>query len=935
MISLPLLFCLILSPLAGMAVDPIFVNNGTINFLTNVDATTVVNKGTWNPPAVLTPFETSDTLNYTNTGSISATLGWNFDFNPSANGQRGWSAIFFNDNPGVIQAIDGEILNPPNSPTPSLVSYLLVSATNIINKGLLEASANGEMVLNGQNVLLGRSFLQIVPITGVGSSNTKTNFTPDTAIYDLFWSAGVSNVLTVAGSPWNGTSIGTFTAMNAGEPCGVTANIAIGPFTPQLADSYSTNTGSSQLTLTNMDFTTTNVTVFSNSVRQAIFVFTGDTNITATDSFSPSLISTNPFQTAEVQLSTVSTNLVTLTLQTSSIFLVDDLASSTNRGLLPSTVQNPALECTSPTFRPSSVVVSRIDPNPGGVPGMGPPSPTFFYDPLTFSNFVANGIADAYSGTVDNLAAEPAFGQSITNAPGRIQISANNLNLSQTRMSAQAQIMIQASNLISSAGAVMDCQNLSYNLGSTNGVLNVVNLSGTTVQRLNGTITEWSGLWTNYIVNVFPNFVTNTAAGGSMPSNITNVTEVDMAITVVNASGLTTTRPVIVQDLALHSTNMIVSDFMTVDNTLLFDGQSLTIQNGGGLVLNGTVQDWNSATAPTLRFFTNNGVLEIPNNAHFGDDGPTNYAAFVNHGSISSAGQTINSRYLEINGGEDGAESANFEAICQTGLVMNAQIFAAGDIQFFANTLQIDPSTLSANGAIDFTVTNSLSDGGFAAGNNFSCQNGFNLFIKPAAGDLLGTTLTDTALVNDEVDHVWAGHDFGTNVVGYSNNVAIGTLILNQDSALFEPLFHFTGASTANGLYVNNLDLSTLTDYTNELEIDPNLVIYFISANLDTNVVITPSPSAEAFLNGQFGGHLRWVQGVTLSNTKISGSLIAGGKFQLSFTGSGSPGQTNVVEASTNLVNWVPIYTNLGSLIFTDAAANGFSHRFYRVESSP
>lgn len=947
MISLPLLFSLILSPLTGMAVDAIFVNNGTINFPTNVDATTVVNKGTWIANTVITPFETADTLNYTNTGSISASPGWNFDFNPSGSGQRGWSSVFFNDNYnpnlnlGVIQALDGPIVNPINSQTISSVSYLLVSATNIINKGLLAASANGEIILNGSEVNLSRSELEITPLVGTGSPNGPTNFTSDAAIYDEFWSPATNGVLTVNGSPWNGTMVSRFTFFGVQEPCGTTATIPIGPITPQLADSLETFSGTNIITATNMDLvTTTDYTVYSNDVRQAIFVLVADTNIIVADRFGQKLSSTNLFNPRAVQFTTVSTNLVTGTLQTNFIYLIDTLGSSTNLGLLRNTFISPSANCTSPTFRPATVSVARLDDGTfsGGSTGMGSPPPIFFYDPNTFSNSVAQGVSDVYSALVDNLAAEPPLGDSITNVPGKIHIYAKDLDLTRTRMSAESEILIQATNLIGSAGAVMDCQNLSYNLGSTNGSLNVTNLAVQTVQRLSGTITEHSDLWTNYYMTVIPNFVTNSTAGGSMPANVTNVTEVDIAITVVDASGLTTIQPVTVQDLVLHSTNMVVSDSMNVANSLLFDGQSLTIQ--GGLNLAGQVQNWNSATAPTLRFFTNNGSLNILNNAHFGDDGATNYAAFVNHGFIFSAGQTINSDYLEINGGTDRATAANFTAFCRTGLVMNAAITAAGDIQFFANNLQIDPSTLSAGGAIDFTVTNSLFDAGFATSNIFACSNGFNLFIKPATGDLLGTSIIDTALDQDEVGHVWAGHDFGTNVAGYLNNVAIGTLILNQDSTngFFTPLFHFSGASAVNGLYVSNLDLSTLTDYADEIEIDNNLVIYFVSAELNPSVNISPAPDAEHFLDGKFGGHLRWVQGVTSlssANAKISGAMLANGQFQLSFTGSGSPSQTNVVEASTNLVNWVPIYTNLGPLIFTDAAANSYPYRFYRVESSP
>ena len=210
------------------------------------------------------------------------------------------------------------------------------------------------------------------------------------------------------------------------------------------------------------------------------------------------------------------------------------------------------------------------------------PTNTFFYDPLTFSNQVSVGRADAYSALVDNLAAEPPLGTSITNAPGKIEIYANDLNLSKARVSAGAEIIIQATNLVSSAGAAMDCQNLSYNLGSTNGLLNITNLAFQTVQRLNGTVSEWSGLWTNYHGECISPILSPDPMSTNMPhlyteSDITNVTEMDLAITVVDASGLATTVPVNVQDLILHSTNMVVSDFMDVVNTLLFDGQSLTI----------------------------------------------------------------------------------------------------------------------------------------------------------------------------------------------------------------------------------------------------------------------------------------------------------------------------------------------------------------------
>jgi hypothetical protein len=385
---------------------------------------------------------------------------------------------------------------------------------------------------------------------------------------------------------------------------------------------------------------------------------------------------------------------------------------------------------------------------------------------------------------------------------------------------------------------------------------------------------------------------------------------------------------------------MVVSDSMTVANSLLFDGPNLTLL--GNLSLSGSVQNWNHATAPNLRFFTNSGTLSIPNDAHFGDDGPTNYAAFVNQGDIFSDSQTINADYLEISGpGGTGNETfvSDFAATCKTGVVVNAEIFSENNIQFFAGSLQFKQATLFASGRLDFTVTNSLSDGGFTANNLFECQKGFNLLIKPATGDLLGTTVRDTLLGEDAVDHLWAGHDFGTNVMGYSNNVAIGTLALSTNSTLpgFEPLFEFTGTGPDNGMYVSNLDLSMLDDYANEIQIDPNITIYFISAKLNPGIN-TGIQTPEQFLDGQFGGHLRWMQGVTslVTKTTLSGNYKSGNKFQINLSGVSS-GQTNIIEASTNLVNWIPIYTNtgFGSMTFTDSAAGNFHSRFYRTRILP
>jgi uncharacterized delta-60 repeat protein len=66
----------------------------------------------------------------------------------------------------------------------------------------------------------------------------------------------------------------------------------------------------------------------------------------------------------------------------------------------------------------------------------------------------------------------------------------------------------------------------------------------------------------------------------------------------------------------------------------------------------------------------------------------------------------------------------------------------------------------------------------------------------------------------------------------------------------------------------------------------------------------------------------------SLAQTPQFGSLvISNGTVQ--FTVTSGPAQTNVIQASTNLINWIPIYTNVGSFTFTNAV-DPYPFRFYR-----
>ena len=290
---------------------------------------------------------------------------------------------------------------------------------------------------------------------------------------------------------------------------------------------------------------------------------------------------------------------------------------------------------------------------------------------------------------------------------------------------------------------------------------------------------------------------------------------------------------------------------------------------------------------------------------------------------------------------------------------------------------------------LTFEVTGSLFDAGGSSGNTVICNNGFNLAIKPPAGDLLGTALETITPMFASVEHFWPGLDLGASNIGYTNNEAVGQLILDEG---FDSQFIFTNAPGAkNAIYADLLDLSQCPDFLDPevLTIATNYVIYYAAAVLPSSFKIPANTNgiaqeAEEYLNGQLGGHLVWVPGFAGPNSSVDvlingktvqvnkalrfskiidsntngipnffdanpfdvpfvaqGALVPNNpqpaaKFAISWTA--TPGTAYLVQFSTNYTPaiWSPLlsYTNTGStsVIATVWDTNAPSgQRFYRV----
>jgi len=185
---------------------------------------------------------------------------------------------------------------------------------------------------------------------------------------------------------------------------------------------------------------------------------------------------------------------------------------------------------------------------------------------------------------------------------------------------------------------------------------------------------------------------------------------------------------------------------------------------------------------------------------------------------------------------------------------------------------------MTVNGGLYLRATNALFDAGGGSGNVLTVQNGFNLQAKPATGDLLGTTIETAApaVPSVAIEHTWAGEDRGPHAAGFTNNTALGKLVVSSKST--DPFFYFAGTGNQNGLYVDQLDLTNLgTNYQSGIAIDPNLTIYFASAKLG----FTPpniggiQQQPEEYLDGKFDGHLRWVS--DFSGPNSSTAVISNG----------------------------------------------------------
>ena len=494
-------------------------------------------------------------------------------------------------------------------------------------------------------------------------------------------------------------------------------------------------------------------------------------------------------------------------------------------------------------------------------------SPASFTVPTAPTNYpsltravVTNNYSYGYiqfipSTVATNATLQNTYG-ALTNLPGRIQINASqDLDLTMASISGANYMSLTATNNFKgSSGASIFSPYSDINLGVTNGFLSVSNLLDPTVPNWSGTLQVWSSDWIEVDANGFTN---------------------EFRVLLVNPNLIPTTAPV-VQNLTLHGTNLFLSDIYNVIGKLSIDATSLTLTTNletYGFGSQDGELNWyypstlNSVQIPNLHWLTNNGAIRSANLAVFGSAANI-YGAFINNGLIADQGSTIwSSNFLSCGTISNGTGGFALQALTAT--ITNASIVAGGDVSITTGSLLTSNLQMQVGKALTLTVSGSLTDTGPSPTNasiwtvgSIHSDNygvGFKLSMLPTnapVGDLLGTTITNVCWTNYVINNTWAGLDRGYNNSGYSNNAALGRLVLDPLST--RSVINFTGTgSTSNAIYVDSLLLinqatNLLNSVLPEVVCSPNFVIYYAQA-------IQNGVSVAEKLNHANGDHFRWM----------------------------------------------------------------------------
>ena len=878
-----------------------YINNGTLDSSSPtlvIDATNFINNGTFDLSISgfdAGQFDFSDVLNYTNRGVMYCDQGFLFNDSPSGTGSIRPSANFVNQNPGQIYAGAAVPDLPPNfflgltgaGPAPQII----ISATNITSSGLLQVGQAGRISAKGNALNLSHSAMIVEGFDQAGSGLITGGVDLGLGEFIQYWGGGTeSNNFFYGNLRVPGTATAPSSAVTFNDHTTGFAGFSIQGLTLANAIAITNDVSPSNFVTQVVIFADTGPNNDGNSLVQmgAFFLPAGTTPI-----------STNLFRTAVIKWGVQLTNAFGQ-IVTNTLYLTDDLGSlPTNVTFITNNITLHGLTELVPTnYAMLTSFNDRSLTNTGN---------TAYRQSLFTNAFGTNGdgsgeVTNEYAAFSVNLApvtAQPdplVAGSTVSNVSGRAEIIASqSLDLTGAIINAGNYLNLASTNhYAGSQGAQVTFPFADINLGSTNGQMSISNLVSPYLTRFSGPIQAWSGAWSNLTSG--SNIVITATATNTNSFTITNAFMVTIVV-----SSLSPTSPVNLESLSLRSTNLVISDLLTVNNNLLLNTQNLTITSNapddvtplGALLFFPPISyPFYSVFVPNMQNFTNYGVMETEDAAYFqvrldpniqsAGDGP--WQSVVNHGEIINAfgGVSFWANYFEnstpplpsvINPNFIECDTGPLTVQSSTAVITNGTMLAAvGDMSLTGGSLTIANSILSSSGFLDLAATNLLTDlipagaGPVTTGNTFSSGDGFSLLTAPTAlSGLLGTSITSGCRTNAVCENTWAGlpdlalvTNVGTPLPTMANNVPLGQLIL--DGGNNNSVFHFAGPDAVNpyAMYVDQIELADgATNFVGgkytAFNIDPNVTIYFLKASIGAGDISTNLQAAG-------GGRLVWLR---------------------------------------------------------------------------
>ena len=861
------------------AVSPFYINNSPVTTLDRppqIDARVFINRSEFDVFTSL-PYQAQHVQYWTNNSVMTGTPGFRFEQDTTGRlvTRRGKTRLVRSSQrlqlPSAVFYNDGSIFGS---------TILAVTATNIFNSGRLDASEAGKISLAATNgtAELARGGIRVGPATGFSAScgffTVGNTFTPNTAIVDRYWGAGRNNFLGTNGLPLDLTTLSNMFSLTAS-----TNAFSTTPSTPvhQVLETFAgfSRPFTNLVSLPNSGcgngytaYVHTSPNGAQGLVVNVVFVptnsFLAPSNLSVDVRFTRNTGPAGAAFAPVVEFRSRAFDIVDQQFTTNYLTLIDASAAQTNIALArPAAVIGSRA---SNTRRPETYTWINGRFCNFDFPGVTETN-NFLYSPSIFynSSFLTNVVNTLYA--ADSVAVGAANSQALINQPlgvnpsltdptnfaGSVTINAANLNLAGARIKATDFIGIRTPNLISNSLAQLDAPFIDLNIGTTNAVLVLSNVSPASVNRLVGTVSAWSSVWSVNATNAF-----------GQTNNIRY-----HVLFIENC--LQSEQPVTMNRFAASAPSLVLADNISINSGLLLDASAVTVAETGGLNLPAN-SNLGFTNVRHLLNFTNHGFINVPGSAFFGDFESGHISSnnipsldnFVNRGSVFASSIFVRATNVENNGVASGFASliANGGVVLVTGskiAMTNSQVFATSDIELHGGSLNLQNTFFNSGrtndglghylrGALVIDATNSLGDTGVVSTfNDWFVTSGVRLPTRPAQpGNLLGTRVYSVAGQQIASTIVWPARNLGAVPAGYTNNLALGRLVLDGVGG---NLFRFRAATPGSALYVDYLELlNDATNYNFALGVDADFTIYFADSNI--------SPEK---LDSLGGGRLRWV----------------------------------------------------------------------------